>query len=140
MEYLIFVYDPERESMSTAPQGGAVPFGVVHCYYGPISICGLAFDQALTFGFDFNQLGLGCVIALAVRDKEVGHIHALLASDGIAIGYADAFAGPLYYVFVVVQEHHECEFPTTAILGLAFAHILVWIAYGINALAEVWHG
>jgi hypothetical protein len=62
------------------PFGCGLPFGVVNGYYSSITAVHFALNYALFFGFDFNQFGSHGVVASAISDQKVWHIHSLLAS------------------------------------------------------------
>jgi hypothetical protein len=107
MEHVILSYDSEMYACSLAPSLGCCPFGIVHSNHSTVSAVHLAFDYALFFGFDLNHLGPLHIASGAVCDKEVWHVHGVLASDGIPVGYGYAFTGPLDHCIVLVAESHE---------------------------------
>ena len=86
-EDLIFRDHTKYHPIPPCPASGSIPFGIVYGYHGSITTAGLAFDDALFFWLDLNDLGHDLISSVAVGYKKIWYIDCLSSGKWMTIGY-----------------------------------------------------
>ena len=78
-------------------------------------------------------------VFVLVNDKKIWHINCRFACQRIFIRYLYTFAGPLFYIRMLIQHFHEHKLPTASSMRSLSAYVFFCVLWFKLSLGKLWH-